>query len=291
MAASGGGVDHRLDGARIDGALDEHGRHLARDNHIDDLANIGDPRLALGRDALDARHLDTVGPAVIGEGVMSGHQDALPGGDCRHAGAHPGVQRRQFGGIGGGPRLHRSGAVRHYLAKQFGDHRRGQRPLRHVHPDMRVRVVRTGEGQQPLRRHRRLGHSHGRAAVGQLAQNLAQLALQVVARIEDRVGREQQPHIASAGLVEMGVGARPHHRLDRDTVAGHVPGHIGQHPDRRHRLRPGTRGGRHSHQRHGSGQGFQYSNHSHSPVVQQEIPDSNRLWLKYRQHPTIFSMD
>ena len=138
---------------------------------------------------------------------------------------------------------------------------------------MRVRVVAAREGQQPAGRHRRLGHRAGPAPLGQLAQHLAELALQIVAGIEDRIGPEQQPHIAGAGLVEMRVGARPHHGLDRDAIAGHVPGHIGQHADGRHRLRFGAGSrGQGSGQRSRAGHHLQGSDHGHSGVVRQGVP-------------------
>ena len=49
---------------------------LPVDQHVDQFPDPRQPRLALGRDALDAEHLDAVGAPEVVERVVRRHQDA-----------------------------------------------------------------------------------------------------------------------------------------------------------------------------------------------------------------------
>ncbi len=63
---------------------------------------------------------------------------------------------------------------------------------------------------------------HDRLAFGHLFQNLLHLRLQKEAVEENDIGGAQLLHVAGAGLVEVGVSARPHEADDVHVVAANA---------------------------------------------------------------------
>mgnify|MGYP006889693498 CR=1 FL=1 len=85
LAAYGGvpaallhGLQHGVNGAGVDGALHEQGRHPPLDHERRHAADVGHGGLGLGADALDAHHLDVVGAPEVRERVVGGDENSLP---------------------------------------------------------------------------------------------------------------------------------------------------------------------------------------------------------------------
>src|SRR5690606_2945933 len=97
------GFEHRRDGARVDGALEEEGGDLPVDHQLGHAPDVRHGRFGLGAYALDAFDVDAVRAAEVREGVVSGDQDALLLGDGGYGLPAPDVQVVKERSVGAGP--------------------------------------------------------------------------------------------------------------------------------------------------------------------------------------------
>jgi hypothetical protein len=80
-----GALDQRAQAAVGHGGFDEDRADAALHEEAHQLLDAGDAGLGLGRDALDALHVEAVGAAEVAEGVVGGDEDA---GLLGHGGQH-----------------------------------------------------------------------------------------------------------------------------------------------------------------------------------------------------------
>jgi hypothetical protein len=176
VAARRRALGERADVAVRDRAFDEDRADAALHEQVDEFGDPVQPRLAFGRDALDADDLEAVGGSEVVERVMRGQEYARGLGDGAQNLVRIGRKPRDFRQMRGLVGAEGLLALGMRQDERVGDRAHDVGPEIRVHPDVRVETVGIVVMPDAQFLGHRLGHGHDLLALPRSSRNSSSCA-------------------------------------------------------------------------------------------------------------------